>query len=152
MKKHVQLFFLLSYTLLLLPSAVAQKLEPIDVFDLEFVSDPQVSPDGSQIIYQRNFKDIMTDANRSNLWIVDFDGSDHQPLTTGKQNDRSPRWSPDGQQCAYISSKDGSSQVYLRWLKTGAEAKLSNLTGSPGGLSWSPDGRWLAFTDRKSVV
>ncbi|MEL6926914.1 MAG: DPP IV N-terminal domain-containing protein, partial [Bacteroidota bacterium] len=113
MKKHVQLFFLLSYTLLLLPSAVAQKLEPIDVFDLEFVSDPQVSPDGSQIIYQRNFKDIMTDANRSNLWIVDFDGSDHQPLTTGKQNDRSPRWSPDGQQCAYISSKDGSSQVYL---------------------------------------
>ena len=47
-----------------------QKFEPIDVFDLEFVSDPQISPDGQHIIYVRNFKDIMTDKNLSNLWSI----------------------------------------------------------------------------------
>lgn len=123
-----------------------QKLEPIDVFDLEFISDPQISPDGQHIIYVRNFKDIMTDRNLSNLWITKFDGSDNHPLTTGNNNDRSPRWSPDGQQLLYVSNKDGKSQMYLRWLSNGAEAKLTNLQNSPGGMTWSPDGKWIAFS------
>jgi len=147
MKKLTILLLTLTLNISILTAqSQTQTLNPIDVFDLEFASDPQVSPDGQKIIYQRNFKDIMTDANRSNLWVVNYDGSQHHPLTTGKQNDRSPRWTPDGQQCAYISSRDGSSQIYLRWLSNGAEAKISNLTGSPSGLSWSPDGKWLAFT------
>jgi dipeptidyl aminopeptidase/acylaminoacyl peptidase len=123
-----------------------QKFEPIDVFDLEFVSDPQISPDGQHIIYVRNFKDIMTDKNLSNLWITKFDGSDNHPLTTGNHNDRSPKWSPDGQKLLYISNKERGSQLYLRWLDNGAEAKLSNLQNSPGGITWSPDGKWIAFT------
>ena len=123
-----------------------QKFEPIDVFQLEFVSDPQISPDGQHIIYRRNFKDIMTDRNLSNLWICKFDGSDNHPLTTGNQNDRSPRWSPDGKRLLYISNKDGSSQIYLRWLDNGAEAKLTNLQTSPAGITWSPDGKWIGMT------
>ena len=88
----------------------------------------------------------MTDGNRSNLWITKFDGSDMHPLTTGNQNDYSPRWSPDGKRLLYLSTKGGSSQMYLRWLANGAEAKISNLTQSPSGLSWSPDAKWIAFT------
>lgn len=53
-------------------------LELTDIFDMEFVSDPQISPDGSTIIYVRNFKDIMTDKNLSNLWIVNYDGSQNR--------------------------------------------------------------------------
>lgn len=121
-------------------------LEPIDVFDLEFVSDPQISPDGQHIIYVRNFKDIMTDGNRSNLWMINFDGSNNHPITTGNQNDSSPRWSPDGKKFLYRSNKNGSAQLYLRWLDSGAEAKLTNLTKSPFSLTWSPDGQWIGFT------
>ena len=146
MKKLIPLLLLITLFTFAFAQTETAKFEPIDVFDLEFVSDPRVSPDGEHIIYVRNFKDIMEDANRSNLWIVKFDGSQNHPITTGKNNDRSPRWSPDGQQVAYISSKDGSSQIYLRWLSNGAESRLTNLNGSPGSLSWSPDGNWLAFT------
>ncbi len=59
----------------------SQKLEVMDVFQLEYAADPQISPDGSQIVYARTFMDIMKDRRRSNLWIINADGSDHRPLT-----------------------------------------------------------------------
>jgi acylaminoacyl-peptidase len=121
------------------------RMEYLDIFNLEYVSDPQISPDGSKIIYVRNFKDIMTDKNLSNLWIVDFDGSNNKPLTTGNNNDFSPRWSPNGKQVLYKSNKDGKVQIYLRWLNDCSESKISNLTQSPGNIQWSPDSKWIAF-------
>ena len=122
----------------------------IDVFGLEYASDPQISPDGQQVVYVRNFMDIMKDRRRSTLWIVNADGSDHRPLTTGNENDASPRWSPDGSRLLYASSADGSRQLYVRWMDTGQIAKLTNLTSAPGGLSWSPDGKWIALSMRVS--
>lgn len=118
----------------------------LDIFNLEFVSDPQISPDGSKVIYVRNFKDVMTDRNLSNLWIASFDGSMNRPLTTGNQNDRSPRWSNDGSKLVYISNKSGESELYLRWMDSGEEMVLINSESSPGNVEWSPDDRFLSFT------
>src|SRR5256885_1970521 len=73
------------------------RFRPIDLFDLEIATDPQISPDGAKVVFVRNFNDIMKDRKRSNLWIVNDDGSDLRPLTSGNENDNSPRWSPDGQ-------------------------------------------------------
>ena len=47
---------------------------------------PEISPNGEMVLFQRNFKDIMTDKNLSNIWIVNFDGSDMRPITTGNHN------------------------------------------------------------------
>ena len=145
MKLNYLLGFLLFYFNSPLLTA-QQVLEPIDVFQLEYASDPRISSDGNTIIYVRNFKDIMVDANRSNLWKISSDGSQHQPLTTGTQNDANPRFSPDGKKLLYTSNKDGTTQFYCRWLNSVAEAKLTNLTQSPGSPVWSPDGQWVAFT------
>jgi len=128
------------------PSAVAaDPLQLMDYFNMEYVSDPQISPDGKLIVYQRNFADVMTDTFYSNLWIVKSDGSDHRPLTTGKVHDGSARWSPDGKRLAYVSTRDGLPQIFMRWMDTGQEAAITNLITPPMGLSWSPDGKWLAF-------
>ncbi len=119
---------------------------PMDVFGLEWATDPQVSPDGRQVVYVRNFFDVMTDRRRTNLWLVSTDGSFHRPLTSGTRAHGSPRWAPQGDRILWVSSQDGSSQLWIRWMDTGEEARITHLTKSPGNLSWSPDGEWIAFT------
>lgn len=145
--KYLYLFFAF---LFLGSSAIAQEkseLQLLDIFDYEYVSDPQISPDGKKIIYVRNFKDIMTDRNLSNLWIVNPDGSQNRPLTSGNQNDFSPRWSPDGKKVVFRSNmKDDKMKLYLMWMDTKEIFPLTNTPQSPGNISWSNDGKYLAFT------
>ena len=66
-----------------------------DVFKLEYASDPQISPNGQHIVYVRNSMDIMTDRRRSNLWIVESNGSNHRQIAFEGTNQSSPCWSPD---------------------------------------------------------
>jgi dipeptidyl aminopeptidase/acylaminoacyl peptidase len=82
----------------------------------------------------------------SNLWIVNFDGSEHRPLTTGTYSDSSPRWSPDGTRVAFVSDRDGKSQLYVHWMDSGQTAKLTDVENAPAGISWSPDGKQIGFT------
>lgn len=118
-----------------------------NVFDLEYAGDPQISPDGSQVVYACNFMDLMADQRRSNLWIINFDGTRNQPLTSGNNNNFLPRWSPGKDRLLYASTKEGGGvELYIRWIDTAESAKITNLTESPGGLSWSPGGEYIAFT------
>ena len=78
-----------------------------DVFELEWADDPQVSPDGTQAVYVRRSNDIMADRTLSQVWLVNLDGSLHEPLLADGNSYRSPRWSPDGTRLAYMSSANG---------------------------------------------
>jgi dipeptidyl aminopeptidase/acylaminoacyl peptidase len=124
----------------------AHKLTVTDEFQIQTPTDPQISPDGKKIVYVRHFADATTDKRYSNLWIIDADGTDHRPLTTGNRGDTSPRWSPDGTRLAYLSDADGKSQLYIRWMDTGQTARISNLENSPEAIAWSPDGKMLSFS------
>lgn len=125
----------------------AQNLELLDVFNLEYISDPQISPDGNRIIYVRNFKDVMTDRNLSNLWMVNTDGSQNRPLTTGNQNDSQPRWSHDGTKIVFKSNmKDDRVKLYMMWVDSKDVVALTNTPESPGAVSWSWDDTHLAFS------
>ncbi len=122
-------------------------LELIDIFNMEYVSDPQISPDGTKIIYVRNFKDVMTDKNLSNLWIANFDGSNNRPLTTGNNNDFYPRWSHNGKKIIFKSNKaDKKVKLYLMWLDTRETFVLTNTPQTPRQVSWSNNDANLAFT------
>ena len=121
-------------------------LQALDVFDLEWVSDPQISPDGTQVVYRRNGFDIMKDNSRGNLWIIYTDGSSHRKLTSREVNESQSSWSPNGDRIAFVSSTDEGSELYMFWINTGQIAKLSQLEKSPDNLTWSPDGKHLAFT------
>lgn len=117
-----------------------------DVFELEYANDPRISPDGRQIAYERRANDIMSDRTRSNLWLVSADGDRHRPIVAGAVQATSPRWSPDGERIAYFQAADDGTDIMLRWMDTGESARLARLRYPVDALSWSPDGRWLAFT------
>ena len=146
----MQKLLLLSLVLMISPLSNSKenlaKFEPMDVFELEWASDPRVSPDGKTIVYVRKSNDIMKDRERSNLWQISADGKDHRPLYSGLTSIRSPRWSPNGEMLAFISNDTGSQQIHVRWIDNGETAVISQLQASPSNLSWSPDGKWLAFT------
>jgi dipeptidyl aminopeptidase/acylaminoacyl peptidase len=124
----------------------SHKLSAMDEFQLQLPTDPQISPDGKRIVYVRRFNDPMTDKRYANLWIINADGTDHRPLTTGNRSDVSPRWSPDGLRLAYLSDADGKQQLYIRWMDTGQTARITNLEQSPDAIAWSPDGKMLSFS------
>ena len=120
-----------------------QLFQPMDVFRLEYVADPQIAPNGKSIVYVRTFMDIKKDRRRSNLWIIHVDGSDHRALTSGDGNDRAPRWSRDGKRLLYLS---GDSELMCRWMDAGNVGRLAKLPSDPLGIAWSPDGKTIAFT------
>ncbi len=120
--------------------------QPLDVFELEWVTDPQISPDGKQIVYRRNGFDIMKDNSIGNLWIVNADGTSHRKLTSREVSESQASWSPTGDRIAFASSTEEGSEIYMYWTATGQIAKLSQLEKSPNSLTWSPDGKSLAFT------
>lgn len=146
MKTYFKIFticlFVSSYSF----GQIQGNLELIDIFNMEFISDPQISPDGKHIIFTRNFKDVMTDRNLSNLWISNYDGTNQRPLTTGNQNDFGALWSHDGSKIVFKSNKEDSKmKLYLMWLDTKEIMPLTNLPQSPGQVSWSHNDKHIAF-------
>ncbi len=140
--------------LLVLPASPAQAQYAQDslsfdlehVFELEYASDPQISPDGERVVYARTSMDKMKDRRISRLWVARADGSAHRPLTDPETNASQPRWSPSGDRVAYVASTDEGAEIFVRWMESGETARLTQLEASPGGLSWGPDGERLAFT------
>ena len=143
-KSILTLIFLIFFTSV--QGQISKKFDPIDVFEIEYASDPQISPDGENVLYQRNFKDIMTDRNLSNIWMVNFDGSFNMPITTGNKNDFSPRWSHSGNKFTYKSNVDGRTQLYLYDVASKSTQKLTNMQSSIGNVIWSDDDKYLLFT------
>tara|TARA_B100000405_G_C16715669_1_gene420722 strand:- start:74 stop:2113 length:2040 start_codon:yes stop_codon:yes gene_type:complete len=117
-----------------------------DIFNLEYVSEVQVSPNGKYVAYVRRSNDIMSDSSRANVWLASVDGKSHRPLLSSKKSYYSIRWSPDGSRLAYLSNEEGKPQLYVRWMETGQTALVTNVTSNPSNITWSPDGKHIAFT------
>ncbi|UCF18936.1 MAG: S9 family peptidase [Gemmatimonadota bacterium] len=122
----------------------ADRLTLDHFLELESVSDPQIAPDGRQIIYTRGWIDKQNDRRESALWIVSTDGTKNRYLTDGS----SARWSPDGTRIAYLASGEpAGTQIFVRWMDAeGATTQITRLDETPGSIAWSPDGRWIGFT------
>lgn len=127
-------------------SAQGQRLSLETYLDMESVSDPQISPDGSRIIYTRRWVDKVSDRSESSLWIMNSDGSRNRQLLEGS----GASWSPDGTRILFTTQGDpNGSQVFVRWMDDeGAVTQITRLEQGPSDPSWSPNGEWIAFRSR----
>ena len=142
--KHTLLFLLFGLTLTL--SAQKSNFSYLDVFALQYVNDPQISPNGSWIVYQRMGFDIMEDKAVGQLWLISPDGSQHQKLTSREAPESQARWSPTSDRIAFVSGTEEGAEIYMYWVKTGKVARLTQLPFNPSSLTWSPKGDQLAFS------
>jgi dipeptidyl aminopeptidase/acylaminoacyl peptidase len=116
-----------------------------DLIKLHRVSGATISQDGKWVAYAVSTPDL--DANRgiSNIWTISTSGGDPVQVTQGGL-DNSPAWSPDGKTLAFLSARDGASQVYLLSMEGGEAKKLTTLSTGADLFHWSPDGKSIAFT------
>ncbi len=117
-----------------------------DYLEMETVSNPRISPDGSRIVYTRGWIDDFSDSRKSSLWIMNSDGSKNRRLAEGS----GARWSPDGSRLLYSApGEPQGAQLFVRWMDADANAtQITRLLSAPQGARWSPDGEWVAFVNR----
>src|SRR4051794_18988809 len=130
-------------------SPPAQGGRPMAIDDLLAavrVTDPQLSPDGSRVIFVRTTTDLKSGDRNADIWTVPADGSGPaKELIAGSKTDNTPRFSPDGRSIAFISTRDGAPQVYVADAKGENLRRITNLSmGVQPPLVFSSDASRIA--------
>lgn len=119
-----------------------------DLAVIRTVMDPQVSPEGNWVAYTVRTLDMKEDKRNSHIWMTSWDGARSLQLTSSKDSEASPRWSPDGQYIAFLSGRGSDAEVDQVWLMNRAGGEAERITDLKGGVNdfvWSPDSKRLAL-------
>lgn len=117
---------------------------PDDLFKIAQVENPQVSPDGKQVIFTRSYADIATDRRLGEVWIMPV-GGEKRLLIGGKDGASGARWSPDGTRIAYVAPVAGKPQIFVMTIAEGIGRPITSLKSPPSQIAWSPDGASIAY-------
>lgn len=144
--RHLFLVVASSFFLIYSQAQNKRPIAPIDVYRLQNLSDPHISPDGNWVIYVLSSVDTTRDKRNSDLWMVSWDGSQQVQLTNSPENERAPRFSPDGKYISFIAKRGADEKYDQVWLldrRGGEGKKLTNVKGDISEYSWNPGGSKL---------
>ncbi len=125
-------------------------LGPDDFYRMREVGDPQISPDGKWIAYTVTTMNRELDRRETQIWTVDWEGTQTLQMTYGPESASSPRWSPDGKYLSFLSSHkddkgEGKTQIWLLDRRGGEAQPLTDVKRDLEGYVWSPDGKKIAL-------
>ena len=132
------------------PMPAPRPMTPHDLTRVRFVSDPQISPDGTTVAFVVTTLSEERDEYLSAIWLVDVAGGEPRRFTAGPRRDTTPRWSPDGARLAFVSEREAKKkgQLYVMPARGGEPTRLTDLRHGVSTPQWSPDGARLAFVAR----
>jgi dipeptidyl aminopeptidase/acylaminoacyl peptidase len=146
--------------------AFAQKrsITEKDLFQFNWIGDPQISPDGSRVAFVKVTVNDKKDGYDTSLWSVAMAGNEQPRRMTSGNHDASPRWSPDGKWLAFVRTPEASSapssgpgagkppspQIYLLPMTGGESWRVTDLPRGASNPVWSPDSKIIAFSSTTS--
>jgi dipeptidyl aminopeptidase/acylaminoacyl peptidase len=146
--KTTKTILLFTFSCFMFHASYSQSKRPMeleDMFRIQRVSDPQLSPDGKTVAYVITVPDKAANTTNSDVWIIPASGGTASQLTNSSKHDRHPRWSPDGKWIVFESNRSGKFQVYVINSGTGETKQLTNFSTEATAPVWSPDGKQIAF-------
>ncbi len=117
-----------------------------DVFAMQRLADPQVSPDGQHIAFTVSRYDMEKNGGNSDLWLMPGGGGRPRQLTHNEKGDFHPRWLPDGSGILFISSRSGKTQVWMLPMVGGEARQITKMPAGVNGFSVGAKGRNLLVT------
>lgn len=125
-----------------------QPFTSADLWAWREIVHPRINSDGTAVVYAESWNLRESDRACANLWTVPAAGGIPHRLTEGPWLDGLPAWSPDSARIAFLSDREGSTQIWVRRLDAAAAVRLTSLHSPPLTVAWSPDGKFLAYTAR----
>lgn len=125
-----------------------------DMMSLKRISGPQISPDGKWVLFSAVDVNLKENKKTPHLWIVPLAGGESRQLTFDPAGEDRGRWSPDGKQILFVSSRDGGSQLWVNGFDfdsgklSGDPHKITSISTEADGAIWSPDGKTILFTSQ----
>lgn len=121
----------------------------VDIINMPLVSDPQLSPDGRQIVFVKSEANWKADRRIGHIWRIQADGSGLTQMTSGTDGESSPRWSPDGKTIAFIAKRgtepEAVAQILLISTAGGEAQPLTTHATAVSNIQWSKDGASIYF-------
>src|SRR5580765_2811532 len=119
----------------------------VDLLSLPRLTEPQLSPDGRDVVFTRSDADWKSGRRVSHVWRARLDGGQPVQLTHGAENETGPRWSPDGKTIAFAAKRGDNefAQIYLLPVDGGEARQLTTHASAASELAWAPDAASIYF-------
>jgi dipeptidyl aminopeptidase/acylaminoacyl peptidase len=117
-----------------------------DLYRVRALANLHVSPDGSTVVFTVATNDLPRAKHVEHIWLMNANGTNARQFTRGDAGETSPVFSPDGSRIAFVSGRDGSSNIYIISSSGGEATQLTHVSTGAADPLWSPDGKWIVFS------
>jgi len=117
-----------------------------DLYRVRALAHLQLSPDGATVAFTVATNDLARAKHVEHIWLMNANGTNARQFTRGDAGETSPVFSPDGSRIAFVSTRNGSSNIYIIPSGGGEATQFTHVSSGVADLLWSPDGKWIVFS------